>query len=325
MSRWNRAAILSLSIALMCAGLSCNRSQSSSATTAKKLYWVQALRGHPVHQLTQLGFKEECKKLGYECEVIGTDTADATGSVALAEQAMARGDMAGVAIWAGSPAYNNFIEKAGRKGIPVIIPHFPGPESMYAGARGVIACDSVDYANESADTIGAKIGGKGTVAVTQGDFNPLENRVAAAFAARMKEKFSDVTVLPPDKEGFDATSGAAKAASILGRNPDVVAAFSTTGGGPTSWAIAQRDTHRNIVAIGMDYTRVNLDAVRDGKIYAIIAQPLWDESQGAADLLDKCVKGIKIDWWTKLPAPLVTKDKVDPYYELLNKVESAAH
>jgi hypothetical protein len=41
-------------------------------------------------------------------------------------------------------------------------------------------------------------------------------------------------------------------------------------------------------------------------------------------LLDKCVKGEKIDWWTKLPAPLVTKDKVGPYYELLDKVEAAA-
>ncbi len=325
MNRWNRTAIFSLAILLICAALSCNRTQSSSATAPKKLYWLQALRGHPVHQLTQLGFKEECRKLGYDCEVIGTDTADATGTVSLAEQAMARGDMAGIAIWTGTPAYNNFIEKAAKKGIPVILPHFPGPESMYPGARGVIACDSEQYAREAADAIGDKIGGKGTVAITQGNSNPLENNVSAVFTVRMKEKFPNINVLPPELEGFDATSGAAKAAAILEKNPDLVAAFSTTGGGPTSWAIAQRDTHRSIVAIGMDYTRVNLDAVRDGKIYAIIAQPLWDEAQGSADLLDKCIKGEKIEWWTKLPAPLVTKDKVDPYYALLSRVEAAAH
>ncbi len=321
MNQMKRLLAVLLALAFCVGTSSCNRRASSGA---KKFYWVQALKGHPVHQLTQLAFKEGCKAQGIECEIIGTDGADATTSVPLAEQAMARGDMAGVAIWAGSPAYNTFIERAGKKGIPVIIPHFPGPESMYPGARGVIACDPEAYAQVAADAIGEKIGGKGTVAITQGNSNPLENRVSAAFAARMKERYPQVTVLQPEIEDFDAAKGVAKATAILQSHPDVVAALSTTGGGPTSWALAQRDAHRNIVAIGMDYTRVNLDLVRDGKIYAVVAQPLWEESQGAVKLLDQCVKGEQIPWWTKMPAPLVTQDKVQPYYDLLNKVEAAA-
>lgn len=75
----------------------------------------------------------------------------------------------------------------------------------------------------------------------------------------------------------------------------------------------------------MDYTRVNLDLIKEGQVYAVIAQPLWEESYGAAVLLDKVVRGEKIPWWTKLPAPLITSNNLAPYYLILDKVEAAIH
>jgi len=32
-------------------------------------------------------------------------------------------------------------------------------------------------------------------------------------------------------------------------------------------------------------------------------------------------RGEKIPWWTKLPEPLVTKEKLGPYYALLDQIE----
>lgn len=291
--------------------------------TLKKFYWIQPLKGHPVHQLTQIAFKEGCRELGYDCEIIGTDAWDINGTIALAEQALASGDAAGMVIWTGSPAYNPFIEKAAKAGIPIILPHFPATEGSIPGATGIICCDQNEYARNLAMDIGKAIQGKGTVAVTQGSFNTNENLVAETFTKTMKEKFSAVKVLPSQEEGFDPSKGIARAVSILQANPDVVAAVSTTGGGPTTWAAAQKEVGRKIVAVGMDYTRVNLDLVKNGEVFAIVAQPLWDESYGAAKLLDQVIHGGKIPWWTKLPAPIVTKDKLAPYQALLQKVEAA--
>src|SRR5438552_2206321 len=152
------------------------------ATPARKFYWIQPLKGHPVHQLTQIAFKEGCKQVGYEFEMAGTDTWDVGGTLALAEQVLARGDAAGMAIWTGNPA--------------------------------------------------------------------------------------------------------------------VVAALSTTGGGPITWANAQKETGRKLVIVGMDYTRVNLDLVKSGEVYAVIGQPLWEESYRAAELLAKALRGEKVEWWT---------------------------
>jgi ribose transport system substrate-binding protein len=241
----------------------------------------------------------------------------------VAEQVLARGDAAGIAIWTGTPAYDVFIEKAGKAGVPVILPHFPTPEGSKPGATGVVSCDPAAYAAAAADEIGKAVGGKGTVAVSQGGFNSTENLVAETFKKRMAEKFPDMKVLDPVEETFDSTKAAATATAVLQAHPDAVAALSTTGGGPTTWATAQRNVGRKIVIIGMDYTRVNLDLVRDGEVYAVVAQPLWDESYQAAELLAKAAKVEKVPWWTKLDAPIVTKDKTGPYYELLDKVDKA--
>jgi len=132
-----------------------------------------------------------------------------------------------------------------------------------------------------------------------------------------------VKVLDPIEEGFDTSAAIAKASAMLQSQPDLKAALSTTGGGAVTWANAQRSAGRKIVIIAMDYTRQNLDLVRDGDVHAVIGQPLWEESCGAADLLDRAARGEKIEWWTKLPAPMIRKDGLDPYYKLLEKVEAA--
>ncbi|MCC7451277.1 MAG: sugar ABC transporter substrate-binding protein, partial [Anaerolineae bacterium] len=123
-------------------------------------------------------------------------------------------------------------------------------------------------------------------------------------------------------EGFDAPKAIAKAVAIMQANPDLIGGFSTTGGGPTTWAGAQKETGKKVLAIGMDYTRVNLDLVKSGEVFAVVGQPLYDESKGAAQLLLKMASGEKVEYWTKLNAPTITKDDLPKWYELLDKVEA---
>ena len=292
--------------------------------TKRLLCGPQPLKGHPGHQLTQIAFAEGCRKLGYECAVVGTDSDDVAGTIALAEQAPATGGpLAGMAVWTGNPALNPLIARAAAAKVPVVLPHFPAPEGSTPGASGVISCDPAEYAAAAADLIGRAIGGQGSVAITQGSPNTTENLVSKTFARVMAEKYPGVKVLKPQTEGFNAPAAIALAGSIMQANPDLVAALSTTGGGASTWAGAQRDNGRKIVIVGMDYTRANLDLVKKGEVYAVIAQPMWEESYGAAELLDKLARGEKIKWWTKLPAPAITKDNVDQYYAIPDKVEAA--
>ena len=296
---------------------------SGSAKT-KKMYWVQPLRGHAVHQLTQTAFTAGCEKAGYACEIIGTDAPDQPGTAALAEQVLSRGDAAGMAVWASDPVFYPLINEAGERGIPVVIVHFPTDQSAVPGALALLCGDPSQYARDAAMEIGTRIDGKGTVAITKGSSNSTENLLAQEFTKVLNEKFPGVKVRPPDIEGFDPPQAIRIAANILQSDPNIVAAFTTTGGEPPTWPGAQQETGRQIVNIGVNYTRANLDAVKNGTMRALIAQPLWEESYQAAEVLAAAVEGKRPEqFWIKLPAPLVKKDGLAPYYEIIDKADAA--
>jgi ribose transport system substrate-binding protein len=254
---------------------------------------------------------------------VGPDEADIQKTIAAAEQVLAKGDAAGVAFWTGTPAYMDVIQKMKEAGIPVVAPHFPVPEGTWPDNVVIVSTDPAKYAEEEAKVMCAALGDKkGSVAITQGSFNTTENLQAESFTKTMNEICPNVKVLPPEEEGFDPPKAIAKAVAIIQANPDIIGAMSTTGGGPTTWAGAQKETGVKLIAIGNDYTRVNLDLVKNGEIYAVVGQPLYEESYEAAKLLKKMAAGEKVPYWTYLPAPIITKADLDKYYAMLDRVEA---
>lgn len=306
------------------AGSDAGSAAAGSSSAEGKFFWVQNTAWHPVHQLTQLAFLEGCAEAGIQCELATTDETTVDALVAAAEQTVARPDVKGIAMWAGGlPVVKPIIEKAKAKGIPVALPHFPVPEGTFADNAVQIAADTSKYPDPVAKAMCDKLAGqKGTVAITQNNFNATEDAVAKVFTEAMNKYCPDITVLKPELEGPEPTKAIAAAVAIMQANPDLIGALSTTGGGPTTWAGAQKETGKQIVAVGMDYTRQNLDLVKDGQIFGIVAQPLYDESKGSAELLAKMAKGEKVPYWTVLDAPLVTAADVDKYYEMLDRMQA---
>ena len=283
-------------------------------------YWVQNSAWHPVHQLTQLAFLDGCAEAGIECELATTDENSIEALVAVAEQTIARPGTKGVAMWFGGlPVAQPIIEKAKEAGVPVVLPHFPVEEGFYADNSVQIAADTTLYPEPVAKAMCDQLQGQtGSFAVTQNNFNATEDMVAKVFTEAMNEYCPDITVLEPQLEGPEPTQAIAVAVSIMQANPDLIGAISTTGGGPSTWAGAQKETGKEIVAVGMDYTQVNLDLVKDGQVWGIVAQPLYEESMGSALLLAQMAAGEEVPYWTVLEAPLVTADEVATYQELLD-------
>ena len=100
--------------------------------------------------------------------------------------------------------------------------------------------------------------------------------------------------------------------AILQGNPDVNAAFSTTGNGIQTWSGAARKAGRDVVIIGMDYIRQNLDIVKSGAAYGIVAQPLYEESAKTAELLGALAEGKTVTYLNPLPASVITADGPRP-------------
>ncbi|MBW7886359.1 MAG: substrate-binding domain-containing protein [Caldilineaceae bacterium] len=315
------AALLTACVAPVSAPAPAAATEAPAAeATAGKYYWVQNSAWHPVHQLTQLAFLDGCAEVGIECELATTDENSIEALVAVAEQTIARPDTKGVAMWFGGlPVAQPIIEKAKAAGIHVVLPHFPVEEGFYADNAVQIAADTTQYPDPVAKAMCDALAGQtGSVAVTQNNFNATEDMVAKVFTEGMNKYCPEITVLAPQLEGPEPTQAIAVAVSIMQANPDLIGALSTTGGGPSTWAGAQKETGKQIIAIGMDYTQVNLDLVKDGQIFGIVAQPLYEECKGAAELLAKMTAGEEVPYWTVLDAPLVTAGDVDTYQALLD-------
>jgi ribose transport system substrate-binding protein len=284
------------------------------------LLWVQAMKDHPVHRLMQAGFLDKCKELGYTCEVVGDPSAtnwDIPATLPLAEAALSRTKFNAVGVYGPDPAIYSYITKLAKEGLPVVTWHVLPPEGSVDGLKAAAAQDIAAAGTNAAIAIGDKLGGKGTVALTQGASNDTENAMSDAFRKTIAEKYPDIKVLETQMEGFEPSAAEGKAIAILQGNPDVTAAFGTTGNSIQTWSGAARKAGRDVVIIGMDYIRQNLDLVKSGAAYGIVAQPLYEESAKVAELLGALAKGETVEYMNVLPSKVITAADLDPYYAML--------
>ena len=284
------------------------------------LLWVQAMKDHPVHRLMQAGFLDKCKELGYICEVVGDPSAtnwDIPATLPLAEAALARTKYDAIGVYGPDPAIYSYISKLAKEGFPVVTWHVLPAEGTVDGLKAATGEDIANAGMNAAIAIGDKLGGKGTVALTQGASNDTENAMSDSFRKTIAEKYPDIKVLDTQMEGFEPSAAEAKAVAILQGNPDVNAAFGTTGNSIQTWSGAARKAGRDVVIIGMDYIRQNLDLVKSGAAYGIVAQPLYEESAKVAELLGDLAQGKTVTYMNPLPAKVITAADLDPYYKML--------
>jgi len=328
--------VLLVAIPLVFAGVGCKAETATTTAAAETAAAYNPkdhpiaigifLKSHPVVQIMIAGFLVRATELGYDPLLFAPDEADAPKQYGLLEAGMAQYKVEGLCQYLFDTSTAQYIKKYSDQGIPVVTGHTAVQGDLvaqYPGLTAWAACSAIEYGKESAMAIGKEVGGKGTVAVTEGSFNPTEDLAANSFVDTMKANFPDIKVLDPQEEGFDTPTAIQKATAIMQANPDITGAFSTTGAGPSTWAGAQKNTGKKIVAIAMDYSRVNLDLVKAGEMYAVVAQPLFQEFAKAAEMLDTILRGGTVPFDNIMPAPLVTADKVGEYYTLLDTVDKA--
>jgi ribose transport system substrate-binding protein len=305
---------------ILALGLLLAMASGARAEGDKNLLWVQPMRDHPVHKIMQAGFLDRCKQIGYHCEVVGNPSAtnsDTPGSIPLADAALSRAKFGAVAVYGPDPAIYPFIAKLARQGYPVVTWHVMPKQGE---VKGLVAAAGEDVAGAGANAavaMGEALGGHGVVAITQGSFNTIENAMEAAFRSTLQAKYPAIKLLDPQTEGFEPSTAKAKAVSILQANPDVTGAFSTTGNGPETWSGAVRAAGRKVVIIAMDYVRQNLDLVKAGEVYGLVAQPLYEEGAKTADLAAALAEGKTVAYENVLPAAVITAKDLDPYYKIL--------
>lgn len=297
------------------------RADATCSVKDKTMVYVSVLRENPILRIMAQGAIDGAKASGFKStKWLAAQGFDEAGSAALGDQAIAQG-VDGIVVFATSPAFYPMIARAKAAGIPVVQAHSVIPKGKAPGVYAVVAPDPVQFGAQAALALGKKIGGKGKVAITQSAFIPNENAASASFTKTMKASFPNVEVLKPVAEGGDPSKAIQTESSIIQANPGLVGVFGTNGNVPVTWPVAARDNNATLTIIGMDYARANLDAVKKGDTYAIIAQPLYEEHYRASQLLKRVLCKQPLKYHNTMPAPIVTQSGLARYYTLLAKVK----
>lgn len=274
---------------------------------------------HPVVRLMRLGFWDACEENGWECTEVLVQKPDADAYVSALEQIETM-DARGAVIYCDTEA----MMAAARKltdVMPTVSFHLPH-EKGESPTTAWVSADTTAYAIDAAERIGEKLGGEGTVATSMSAPNGVEDAVIEAFTDTMADKYPSITVMPPIYEGLDMNEAIAKAAAQVTANPELNAAFSTTGGGAHTWAVALRDAGYEpgeVIVVGMDYTEQNLELIKEGEVWGVVGQPLVEETYEAALIVDKISRGESYNEQNWLPAPFVTAENLDHYLDYIER------
>ncbi len=287
---------------------------------------------NPTVAVMAAGFMEAAEELGYQALLLGGDTTDQAVAYQDIDTAIAQYDnLKCIALNAYDEIGWKKIKDITDKGIRVccvwnnvtdeILNEYGINREMIIGW---FAPNAYNYGQAAAKDMAEKANHKGVIAITESRFNDTEDAAAKGFADYIKENEPDMSTLDPQVEGLETVAAIGTITSIIQANPEIVGAFGTTGTSAQSWAGAKEQTGWDGIIIGMDFNAQNLDLLESGKVYGIVAQPIYDAFKEAAYTCDKYLRGEDVSGWTDesgyMDSPLIHQADAAKYKELISNI-----
>jgi len=282
------------------------------------------LKGHPVVRQMIMGSLLAARDLGYNIKWYAQEGTDAAEDIKLLEQCIVEIEALGgkgaiITMPYMGAAFDEVVKKAVSKGIPVIAVHHPTRDVFTTG----IQPDIKQEAALAGEGVAKAIGGKGDIAVTVGAlYSEQEALLLTMYKLFWAANYPDIKVVDVEEEGYDPALAIQKATAIMLKYPKLVAGVGITGGSPTTWAGAQDEVGRNLIAVGMDTTVQNLDLIVSGKVYGVVYQGIVNEFYDAVKLADKALRGQELGPVYYSKVAFVTKNEANQYCDEAKKVDS---
>ncbi|QJP16815.1 sugar ABC transporter substrate-binding protein [Starkeya sp. ORNL1] len=254
----------------------------------------------------------EAKAKGVTLTVVDA-RGDSATQVSQVQDLITRGIKALIYIPAGATAAGVPVRAARAANIPVVAVDRTAPDEP---AETFIATDSVAAARTLGNEVCAITGGKGNVAIIQGQLGTTpevdrDNGFNTALAACPGLK----VIAKQASKGWHRDEGFAIAQDMLQRHPDITVLFGRADalalGAAQAVKVANLD--HQVVIVGFDGDTSGLLAVRDGTLAATMTQKTQFMGKLALNSALDLIKGVKVPAMQLLPAELTTKANVAPF------------
>ncbi|WP_122711004.1 sugar ABC transporter substrate-binding protein [Pseudomonas viridiflava] len=213
---------------------------------------------------------------------------------------------------AGATAAGVPVKAAKAAGIPVIAVDRNAPD---APGDTFIASDSVAAARTLAEYVGKVTGGKGRVAILQGQIGTSpENDRAKGFSEGLK-KFPDLKVVAEQPAEWAQDRGFAVAQDMLQRDPNITVFFGRADAMAlgAAQAVKVANLEQPVTIVGFDGDVAGLKAVGNGTLSATMTQQAQKMGRLALDSAIALKEGKTVPKEQLQEAILTTKENVAPF------------
>jgi ribose transport system substrate-binding protein len=253
------------------------------------------------------GAQAEAKKLGVDLTVTDAQN-DASQQANQLQNFTSSGLGAVIVNPVDSDAASNSVKAANKADIPVIAVD-RGVNNAKTDA--LVASDNVAGGELAAKTIGDRLGGHGKIVILQGQAGTSAARERAQGFANGLKAFPGIQVVAQQPADFDRTKGLDVMSNLLQSHPDVqgvIAANDEMALGAIK-ALGSK-AGKSVSVVGFDGTPDGLTAVKNGTLYASVAQQPSQLGRIAVDNALKAIQDKKVDSTIKVPVKVVTKENV---------------
>ncbi|GAA5203391.1 ABC transporter permease/substrate-binding protein [Streptomyces thinghirensis] len=279
----------------------------SSAGKTRKVGLSLSTLNNPFFVQIRDGAEEQAKKLGVDLTVTDAQN-DASQQANQLQNFTSEGLSSIIVNPVDSDAASPSVRSANKDDIPVIAVDRGVNDAKTAA---LVASDNVEGGELGAKALAEKLGGKGTIVILQGQAGTSASRErGAGFAAGLKE-YPGIEVVAKQPADFDRTKGLDVMTNLLQAHPDIDGVFAENDEMALGAIKALGSkAGKSVQVVGFDGTPDGLKAVREGTLFASVAQQPKELGRIAVENALRAADGKKVEKMVKVPVKVVTKENV---------------
>ena len=295
-------------VAAIVGGLSLFNSGSSSTT--QKVGLSLSTLNNPFFVQIKEGAQAEAKKLGADLTVTDAQN-DASQQANQLQNFTSEGVDSIIVNPVDSDAAGPSVRSANKSDIPVV-----GVDRGVnkAETAALVASDNVEGGKLGAKALAEKLGGKGKIVILQGLAGTSASRERGAGFEEGLKAYPGIDVVAKQPADFDRTKGLDVMTNLLQAHPDVQGVFAENDEMALGAIKALGSkAGKSVQVIGFDGTPDGLKAVKEGTMYASVAQQPKELGRIAVENALRAADDKEVEKTVKVPVKVVTAKNVDEF------------
>jgi ABC-type sugar transport system, periplasmic component len=274
---------------------------------------ITILINHPIFKRIKAGLDRAGEEYDFVTSISGPEDTSTDKVIEAMEIAIAE-KVDGIVIYPMSPAaFTPVLEKAKKAGIKV--------GCFFADAErsdlriSFVGTDSRQCGYDQVKAIYEKVRAPLKMGVVVSATNAQDELNQVEGAKEFLKSIPESKIVSMDVNNGDALKSSELLLSMVKSNPDINSVFVTDGAGVIGFskAIERMKPVNPITVVAMDDLEQNLELIREGKIYGIMAQGFDEMGYLNGKYVSAAIRGEEYEEVTLIPAKFVNRDNIDTY------------